>query len=101
MKIYIVVLILPILMSCFSHSEAEFKVEAEKMCKCINSADSISRLDTLSKMDFSMLNYSRCAAQLEVNPFSTEFGNALKENCPANQSRHKIYLELKENTFIQ
>lgn len=101
MKIYLVILFLPFLVSCFSNSEAEFKSEAEKMCNCVNSADSISNLDTLKKIDFSELNYFRCASKLEVDPFQNEFKDALKSSCPDLQKRHENYLIQSNRTFNQ
>jgi hypothetical protein len=101
MKIHKIILFLPILASCFSNSEAEYKSAAEKMCACVHQADSISNLDPLKKMDYSELDYSRCASELEVDPFRNEFKSALKSSCPDLNIRHESYLKEATRTFNQ
>jgi hypothetical protein len=101
MKIYLVILVLPLLVSCFSNSEAEYKSAAEKFCNCVNRADSISNLDTLNKMDYTELDYSKCASKLEVDPFQNEFNSALKSSCPDLNVRHEKYLKQASRSFNQ
>lgn len=101
MKIYVIIFVLPLLVSCFSNTNSEFKLQAEKICDCVNSADSISNLDTLNKIDFSELNYFGCASKLEVDPFQSTFKDALKSNCPELQIRHENYLKQASRTFNQ
>jgi hypothetical protein len=101
MKVFLVLLSLPALYSCFSHSENEYALQSEKMCECVNSLDSISNLDTLRLMDFSELNYSRCASTLEVDPASEELIKAIKKICPALNQRSSDYIGKMKKVFNQ
>jgi hypothetical protein len=99
MKVFLVLLALSVLCSCFSHSEEEYALQAEKMCKCVQNADSVSNLDTLKKLDFSELNFARCASTVEVDPTSKEFITILKKTCPSLNQRHADYLEKMKKGF--
>jgi hypothetical protein len=97
----VIIFVLPLLASCFSNNEVEFKSEAEKLCNCVRSKDSISSLDTLKKIDLSELNYSRCASELAVDPFQNVFKDALKSRCPDLYIRHENYLKQASRNFSQ
>ncbi len=99
MKVFLVLLALPLLCSCFSHSEDEYVLQAEKMCKCVQRADSVTNLDTLKKLDYSELNFARCASSIDVDPTAKEFITILKKTCPSLNQRHVDYLEKMKMGF--
>jgi hypothetical protein len=101
MKVFITVLTIAVTYSCISHSEEEYALQAEKMCKCVQIADSASKLDTLKQFDYSDLNFARCASSLEVDPNSEAFISALKTSCSDLKQRHAEYLENAKKDFTR